>query len=93
MEEGMLELLRKIRWSTTYLAVGGTVMVMFLLVFAQSLFGSKTTHSQLRQLQDQADEMNRNLERIARQLEKQGGSAEATQTNPDPDSAGDGDKA
>ena len=73
MEDGMIELLQKIRWSTTYLAIGGTVVVMFLLVFAQSLFGAKTTHSQLDRLLGQIEQMNRQLERIGRHLEQAGG--------------------
>jgi len=72
MEQGMLELLEKISRSTTFLAVGGTVAVMFLLIFAQSIFGSKTTHSQFKRLLDQTEQMNEHLRQIARSLEKQG---------------------
>ena len=64
----MVELLEKISRSTSYLAVGGTVAVMFLLIFAQSIFGSRTTHSQLRKLLGETERMNDNLERIARHL-------------------------
>ncbi len=72
MEQGMLELLEKISRSTSFLAVGGAVAVMFLLIFAQSIFGSKTTHSQLEKLIGQTDRMNRQLEDIARSLKEAG---------------------
>jgi len=72
MEQGMLELLEKISRSTSFLAVGGAVAVMFLLIFAQSIFGSKTTHSQLEKLIGQTDRMNRQLEDIARSLKERG---------------------
>jgi len=72
MEQGMIELLEKISRSTSFLAVGGAVAVMFLLIFAQSIFGSKTTHSQLEKLIGQTDRLNRQLEDIARSLKKQG---------------------
>ena len=70
MENGMVELLDKISQSTTYLAIGGTVAVLFLLVFAQSIFGAKTTHSQLKSLIGHTERMNERLEEIARNLGK-----------------------
>ena len=80
MEKGMIELLDKISQSTTYLAIGGTVTVLFLLVFAQSIFGSKTTHSQLKSLIGHTERMNEKLEEIARSLkEKQVESKEEEQ--------------
>jgi hypothetical protein len=72
MEQGMIELLEKISRSTSFLAVGGAVAVMFLLIFAQSIFGSKTTHSQLEKLIGQTDRMNRQLEDIAHSLKEAG---------------------
>jgi len=72
MQQGMIELLEKISRSTSFLAVGGAVAVMFLLIFAQSIFGSKTTHSQLEKLIGQTDRMNRQLEDIARSLKEAG---------------------
>jgi len=70
MEKGMIELLEKISQSTTYLAIGGTVAVLFLLVFAQSIFGSRTTHAQLKSLIGHTERMNEKLEEIARSLAK-----------------------
>ena len=83
----MVELLEKISRSTSYLAVGGTVAVMFLLIFAQSIFGSRTTHSQLRKLLGETERMNDNLERIARHL---AGDAEKPAEKGPEDPAGEG---
>ena len=71
MEKGMIELLDKISQSTSYIAIGGTVALLFLLIFAQSIFGSRTTQSQLRNLIEQTERMNEKLEQIARSLNKQ----------------------
>ena len=54
---------RREEWNKAWL-----VAVMFLLIFAQSIFGSRTTHSQLRKLLGETERMNDNLERIARHL-------------------------
>ena len=78
MEKGMIELLDKISQSTTYLAIAGTVAVLFLLTFAQSIFGAKTTHSQLKSLIGQTEKMNEKLEEIARNLAKDQGKAQST---------------
>lgn len=71
MEKGMIELLDKISQSTTYIAIGGTVAVLFLLIFAQSIFGSRTTQSQLKSLIGQTERMNEKLEEIAGSLKQQ----------------------
>jgi len=77
MENGMIELLEKISRSTSFLAVGGTVALMFLLVFAQSIFGSKTTHKQIEKLLSETERMNGQLKQIAQCLkEGQGTNAE-----------------
>jgi len=73
MEKGMIELLEKISQSTSYIAIGGTVALLFLLIFAQSIFGSRTTQSQLKSLIEQTNKMNEKLEEIARSLNKQKG--------------------
>ena len=67
----MIELLDKISQSTTYIAIGGTVAVLFLLIFAQSIFGSRTTQSQLKSLIGQTERMNEKLEEIAGSLKQQ----------------------
>lgn len=72
MEKGMLELLEKISQSTSYIAVGGTLALLFLLIFAQSISGSKTTHTQLKKLIEQTERTNEKLEEIARSLKTPG---------------------
>lgn len=67
----MYELVEKILWATSFIAVGGTVALMFFLVFAQSIFGSKTIQSQLEKLLGQTEQMNEQLKQIARHLKKE----------------------
>ena len=74
----MIELLDKISQSTTYLAIGGTLAVLFLLVFAQSIFGAKTTQSQIKTLIGHTERMNEKLEEIARNLGKDQGKPQST---------------
>jgi len=71
MDEGMYELVEKILWATSFIAVGGTVTLMFFLIFAQSIFGSKTIQSQLERLLGQTEQMNEQLKQIARHLKKE----------------------
>ncbi len=71
MDKGMYELIEKILWATSFIAVGGTVALMFFLVFAQSIFGSKTIQSQLERLLGQTEQMNEQLKQIARHLKKE----------------------
>jgi len=47
MDAGLLELVEKILWAVSFIAIGGVVALMFFLVFAQSILGSKTIHSHL----------------------------------------------
>ena len=71
MEQGMYELVEKILWATSFIAIGGTLALMFLLIFAQSIFGSKTTHSQIDRLLTRTEQMNEHLRQIAQNLKKQ----------------------
>ncbi|MBN2137402.1 MAG: hypothetical protein JW720_06325 [Sedimentisphaerales bacterium] len=70
MELGMYELIEKILWTTTYLAFGGTAAIMFLLIFAQSISGSKTLHTQMERLIKQTEMINQKLDRMADRTEK-----------------------
>jgi len=72
MEQGMYELVEKILWATSFIAIGGTLALMFFLIFAQSIFGSKTTHSQIERLLSETQQMNERLRQIAQSLEKEG---------------------
>ena len=70
MDAGMFELIEKILHGVSFIALGGTVAIVFFFVFAPSILGSKTTHRQLEKLQEQAELMHRQLERIAEHLER-----------------------
>ena len=70
MDVSLHELVLKILWGVGFIAVGGAVALMFFLIFAQSILGSKTIHAQLKMLQQQTREMNEHLRRIIRLLEE-----------------------
>ena len=70
MDVSLHELVLKILWGVGFIAVGGAVALMFFLIFAQSILGSKTIHTQLKMLQQQTREMNEHLRRIIRLLEE-----------------------
>ena len=69
MDAGLLELVEKILWAVSFIAIGGAVALMFFLVFAQSILGSKTIHSQLEALLQQNREIYEQLKQIAQHLE------------------------
>ena len=71
MDAGLLELVEKILWAVSFIAIGGAVALMFFLVFAQSILGSKTIHSQLEALLRQNREICEQLKQIARHLERE----------------------
>ena len=71
MDAGLLELVEKILWAVSFIAIGGVVALMFFLVFAQSILGSKTIHSQLEALLQQNREICEQLKQIARHLERE----------------------
>jgi len=67
----MYGLVERILWGVSFMAVGGAVTVMFFLVFAQSILGSKTIHQQLERLLRQGEQISEQLKQIAKNLEKQ----------------------
>jgi len=69
--DGLHELVEKILWAVSFIAIGGTLALMFFLVFAQSILGSKTIHSQLEALLRQNRQICEQLKQIARHLEKE----------------------
>jgi len=71
MDAGLLELVEKILWAVSFIAIGGVVALMFFLVFAQSILGSKTIHSQIEALLQQNREICEQLKQIARHLERE----------------------
>ncbi len=71
MDAGLLELVEKILWAVSFIAIGGALALMFFLVFAQSILGSKTIHSQLEALLRENREICEQLKQIARHLERE----------------------
>jgi len=71
MEANMNELVQKILWAVSFIAIGGAMAIMFFLVFAQSILGSKTISMQLEKLLRQSEDINQQLKQIAEQLQKE----------------------
>ena len=66
----MYDLVEKIWHGVSFIAFGGVIALIFFLVFAQSILGSKTIHKQLDELGGQVEKMNEQLKNIAKNLEK-----------------------
>ncbi len=71
VDQGLYELVEKILWAVSFIAIGGTLSIMFFLIFAQSIFGSKTIHSQLEILLRQNRQIGEQLKQITQYLEKE----------------------
>jgi len=71
MDVSLHELVEKILWAVSFIAIGGALALMFFLVFAQSILGSKTIHSQLEALLRQSRQICEQLKQIAQHLEKE----------------------
>jgi hypothetical protein len=70
VDANLLEIASKILWAVSFIAIGGGLALMFVLVFAQSILGSKTIHSQLETLLKQNRQICEQLEPIIQHLEK-----------------------
>jgi hypothetical protein len=71
MEPSLYELVQKILWGVSFIAIGGVMVVMFFLLFAQSIIGSKTMCTQLEKLLRQSEDISRQLKQIAQHLQKE----------------------
>jgi len=71
MEPNLYELVQKILWGVSFIAIGGALVVMFFLVFAQSIVGSKTMCTQLDKLIRQNEDISRQLKQITEHLQKE----------------------
>jgi len=70
MEMGMYELVERIWQGVSFIAFGGAIALIFFLVFAPSIIGSKAIQKQLDKLGRQVEKMNEQLKQIAQLLEK-----------------------
>jgi len=76
MDANMYELVQRIMWGVSFIAIGGTLAVMFFLIFAQSIVGLKTIHEQLEKLLRQGEQISEQLKQIAQHLDKDNDSAQ-----------------
>ena len=66
----MYEIVEDIWYGVSFIAIGGTVAIIFFFIFAPSILGSKTVHKQLENMGKQIEEMKEQLKKIAQLLEK-----------------------
>ena len=71
MEQGVYELVEKIWYGVSFIAVGGVMAIIFFFVFAPSILGSKTIHKQLDKLSRQIEDMNEHLKQLSGYLKKE----------------------
>ena len=69
-DAGLYELTKKILYCVSFMAIGGALAVMFMLIFAQTITGARYIQSQLKDLLDQTAKINEQLTRIADSLTK-----------------------
>lgn len=65
----MYELVEKIFFGVSFIAIGGVMALIFFFVFAQSIIGSRTIHKQFESLQQQIEQIKEQLKKIAQHLE------------------------
>jgi len=70
MDTDMYGLVERIMWGVSFIAIGGAIALIFFLIFAQSILGSKTIHEQLEKLLRQGEQISEQLKQIARHLQK-----------------------
>jgi hypothetical protein len=66
METGMYELVSKIFTAVTFIAIGGSLAIVFFFMYAQVILGSKHLQHKLDSIESQLKRANELLERIAR---------------------------
>ena len=76
MNTDMYGLVERIMWGVSFIAIGGAIALMFFLIFAQSILGSKTIHEQLEKLLRQGEQISEQLKQIAQHLDKDNDSAQ-----------------
>jgi len=72
MDTGMLELVQKILWATGFIAVGGTLALVFVLMFAPSIFGARAIQKQLQAMGEQLEHIQRLLEKTTASTDTKG---------------------
>lgn len=70
MDSGFYELVNKILWAVSFIAIGGAVAMIFFVVFGQSILGLKMLHKQFEKLLRQTEQVNEQLKQITEHLKK-----------------------
>lgn len=70
MDTDMYDMVERIMWAVSFIAIGGAITLIFFLLFAQSIIGSKTIHEQLEKLLRRGEQISEQLKQIAQHLEK-----------------------
>ena len=76
MNMSMYELVERILWSVSFIAIGGVLTLIFFFIFAPSILGSKIIQKQIDKLQHHVEQMNEQLKKIADNLENGKGQSE-----------------
>lgn len=71
MHSGLYETVDAILWVVMFIAAGGTLALIFIVVFAQSITGAKTLHRQILALQQQIERLDRTLDKISEKIDKE----------------------
>jgi hypothetical protein len=69
MDAGLYELVNKILYAVSFIAIGGTLALIFFFVFAPSILGSRTLHEQIENLQQQLERVSEQLKEITSRLQ------------------------
>ena len=77
MDEGMLELVQKILYFVTYIAIGGTFCMLFFFIFAPSILGSRAISKQLVALEERIDQLSSTLNQLAQSIESLSGKSKS----------------
>jgi len=78
MNDGIYELVQKILYGVAFIGIGGTLALVFFFVFAPSILGAKSINRQLEGLRHQIEQLNQQLARIARFLDKENDASESS---------------
>ncbi|MBL7107408.1 MAG: hypothetical protein ISS77_07365 [Phycisphaerae bacterium] len=70
VDSGMYDLLKLVYYAVSFIAVGGALALIFFLIYAQSITGSKTIHKQLENIEHNSRKILEQLKEISKTLKK-----------------------
>jgi hypothetical protein len=65
----LYETVNAILWVVIYIAAGSTAALIFIIIFTQSITGSKIIHKQMKSLENQMHHLNSTLQDISKKLD------------------------